>query len=848
MSPTSSMSSTPTYTSTITTRSESCTTREETSTDCGISSFASTTTTTSFTTASEAPACTRAPLDLNHDEGDNPQPPRDSCGRAPLNLIDDEGDNEHPQGTCFRAPLRLDDDEGDNSHQEGPSCTRAPLSLDEDEGNNEMPEDPSDWWPGSGNSTIPAPPSTLSESTTAPWGTGIPIGTPCQACDRHFNDCLQWRCKADGSDADQCAKFCLTSLCYDSTSPDICKTGTCRPPPCPKNAPVNYETADPAGKFTTVLGLPSKTTTVIVTPTGSIVPNCPTCDNVFAECVKTSCLQNGSEAEECAKRCMAYLCYGDHNAPLCKKGFCRPAACPAQTPVDYNTAQPGQPLTTVLSFPSTTTTVTATPTYGEPTLKHGPTPTCNAGHDTTPNGKWTVLFEHKIHEQPANATFKWDLWDENGCHAGAGMAWNQFLGYNITANIGTPMRNMHKMDHELLTNVTDSFSRAESEIYFQISKPVGGCKSAIKRDTTHDTPAQGKIDAPLSSDQDVFLNPNMGIGGPAPIIPLVPGILPTPAVPAPPKPVDCYTNFKVNKREPDVSWQIVNDCAQQCGSQKLTTNDVSCDSGVNKWQDNGDNPVSVRGGFCTFSMPFSTGNAGSNPSKWDRNSRWTLELVQNMEYETASIEWLLKDPDNNIVAHQIQDLSGPKEHKITIDVDSDTPEAAKMRYKMQMTITEPRNKDITLLKLTYQNNKKAWCDDGCGQGPHTIDTCAIGALTACQPWYQTETPDETKQSLLDYCYDGGKKKPCFSPMIYSNRDFSCDPVMDKWRPKNAGFERKLNCWWPYDFAVPYGLYDRPPNFKGAAVDDGPDGFNTFTDTPGLMPDHGGVNGSWRNAT
>ncbi|KAF3033539.1 hypothetical protein E8E11_001215 [Didymella keratinophila] len=725
--------------------------------------------------------CTKAPLDLNNDEGDNPQPPRDSCSRAPLNLDDDEGDNEHPEVSCPRAPLLLDDDEGDNSLPDGPSCMRAPLSLDDDEGNNEMPEDTSPWDPlNPSNSTVPVPPpSTLSDFVSH------------------------------------------------------------RPPACPKNPPVNYETADPAGGFTTVLGLPSKTTTVTVYPTGSIVPDCPLCENVFDECVKTSCLQDGSESDACAKRCLAHLCYGNHNAPLCKKGFCRPAACPAQAPHDFNTAQPGQPFTTILSFPSTTMTVTATPTYGEPTLTHGPTPSCNAGHGTTPNGKWTVLFEHKIYEQPANATFRWDLWDENGCHAGDGMAWNQHLGFNISANIGTPERDMYKMDFELLTDVTDSFSRAESEIYFQISKAVGGCKSITKRDASHDATVQ---DAPL--------NPVMGIIGPALILPTESDTPPAPtsAPPAPPKPDGCYTVFKVNNREPDVSWQIVNDCAQPCGSQKLTTNDVNCESGVNKWQDNGDNPVSVRGGFCRFSMPFSTGNAGSNPAKWDRNSRWTLELIQNMEYETASIEWLLKDPDQNVAAHQIQDLSGPKEHKITIDVDSDTPEATKMRYKMLMTITEARNKDITQLKLTYQNEKNAWCDDDCpGNGPKLIDTCAIGALTACQPWYQTETSNEKKQSLLNYCYDEGKKKPCFSPMIYSNMDFSCDPIIDKWRAKNAGFERRFNCWWPYDFAVPYGLTDRPPNFKGASVDDNPDGFNDFTDAPGLMPDHGGANRSWANA-
>lgn len=211
-----------TQTETIT---SACVTFEATNSACGLMGYSTTTTVSSFTsTSSEAPACSRAPLDLNNDEGDNPQPPRTtdgptctraplsldddegdnlhpeespSCSRAPLSLDDDEGDNEQPEEgpSCQLAPLSLDDDEGDNSQptsSEAPACTRAPLSLDDDEGNNELPDD---MLPSNG---------TISWSSSMPMtstSVNVPSGNPnpsCAECDTHFSRCgaqmarMQW--------------------------------------------------------------------------------------------------------------------------------------------------------------------------------------------------------------------------------------------------------------------------------------------------------------------------------------------------------------------------------------------------------------------------------------------------------------------------------------------------------------------------------------------------------------------------------------------------------------------------------------------------------------------------------
>jgi len=813
--PTTIVSLNSTRTETLTT---SCSTREETSTLCQGVGVTTTTTATSYTrTSSEAPACSRAPLDLNNDEGDNPQPPRDgpTCNRAPLSLDDDEGDNEHPEGPSCDSPLLLDDDEGDNSlpNSGGPQCTRAPLSLDDDEGNNEMPEDQGSWnLTMSVTPTRVAPPSTLSESTTAPWGTGIPTGTPCQACDKHFNECIKMRC-LDGSDAAQCAKFCLASVCYDSTSPDICKSGTCRPPACPKSSPVNFETADPAGGFTTVMSLSSKTTTVTVTPTGSIIPDCPLCETVFAECVKTSCEQDDSKPEECANRCLAYLCYGNHNAPLCKKGFCRPTACPAHAPHDFNTAQPAAPFTTVLPFSSTTITVTPTPTYGEPTLKASPTPSCTHGQEISPHAKWTVLLEHKIHQRPDNATLTWNLWDEHGCHAGNGMSSNVIVGRNISADIGAMGRpQKDTMGYMLHTDVTESMTSSSSEIYFQISKPVADCQSM------------------------------------------------------------CHTSWKVNNRDQGNSWQIVNDCAQACGMRELGPEDVHCDDGMNKWQDNGDKPTNIRGGYCTFRMPFEPMDDSAPPAAapWTRDSRWTIDFIQQMEYETASIEWWLRDPDGRNVSHFVKDLgSSPEQDQVTIETDASIAADKRMRYKMLMSVDHPMDKDKTTVKITYDSGLNKHCHyckekhDGLG---NFWLRCPARTWKECQPSYQNETNDEKQQSFLQICSDPAlylgrpqgprDGEPCTMPMIARNDSFSCNPVPAAFYPKNAGFERRFKCWWPNDFDEPYGRDDAPPpkdqiNWQ---LDIDPDTYVHGADMAGIsgtavaMGIDGGANGSRTNAT
>ncbi|KAH6644817.1 hypothetical protein C7974DRAFT_440410 [Boeremia exigua] len=680
-----------TMTETVT---SACVSFEATFSGCGLVGFTSTTTSSSITSSSssEGPVCTRAPLDLLNDEGDNEQPSPTTdgpaCSRTPLVLDNDEGDNEHPTSTpgpsCTRAPLSLDDDEGDNEQptsSEAPACTRAPLSLDDDEGNNEVPS----------NSSI---------------STSIPTQT--------------------------------------SNSSSISLTAT-------------------FASITSSTSLVSSTSTssVWATPTGA--PNCPTCDLVFATCIKESCKPDGSDAVVCAKFCLSALCYGADSAPYCKRGPCKPAACPTVNPTNFFSGEPAIPFTTVLSLPSTTMTITAIPSL---TMSYAPTPTCNAGHTIDPHGKWTALVEHGIQRNPANATLSWTLWDEHGCKAGEGQCWNQFLGFNISCDIGAPTRTPdYRMGYVLHTSVTDSLNALDSEIEFLISKPVDHCSEW------------------------------------------------------------CWVKWKTNARADGKSWQISDDCARQCSSPQLTATDVSCDDGINKWYDPGDTAIQKRGGYCTWRMPFSPANDDPPPppAPWTRESRWTIEFTQVMEYKTSSIEWVLKDPNGDKAGHLWKDTSDSERAMSLIYANDrgDRPDL-QMRYKVLLTVYQGRKKEDTQVRLTYGVMKNLGCK-------HTGDVDFTLEPGHCQPYYETESDDEKKQSRFENCY-------CPNPVMKDNVEFSCEKVFDKFYPKDAGFERKFKCWWPHDLMDPYGH----SGGDLAGVDaQGLEGF---------MGISGGRNVSWANAT
>jgi hypothetical protein len=413
-------------------------------------------------------------------------------------------------------------------------------------------------------------------------------------------------------------------------------------------------------------------------------------------------------------------------------------------------------------------------------LPIGPTPTCNAGHGVSPTGKWTLLIEHEIKERPDNATFTWRLWDENGCFAGQDSASNQILGRNISTDIGAFHRDQYKMGYALHTYVTESLSTSRSEIEFVISKPVLGCKS------------------------------------------------------------DCWTKWKISNPQESKPYQIHSDCTPECGSRNLDTDDISCDDGINKFHDNGVGSVQKRGGFCTFRMPFQPkdDSARPPPKPFTGDSRWTLSIRQFMEYDQSEIEWTLTDPNGEFVGTDLWDTSNANPYSGVVDTRGrdDHPET-NMRYKMKLTVGDPRSKDDTTVQLTYLSLENF---EGC-----RYDKKVVGEMPGCRPTYRTETNNQRQQSSLNDCYGvnpyTGKTTVCPKPML-SNMEFSCDPVPNAFYPKGAGFERKFKCWWPHDFVKPWDGLPRPSDELNTMA------LGGMNETSSAMGVNAGINGSWMNVT
>ncbi|KAF2999487.1 hypothetical protein E8E13_008687 [Curvularia kusanoi] len=400
-------------------------------------------------------------------------------------------------------------------------------------------------------------------------------------------------------------------------------------------------------------------------------------------------------------------------------------------------------------FPTGTASVTTSGTTAQIastiSISYSPTPTCNGGGHTTRDGKWTALIEHEIKRGPNKATLSWTLWDEHGCKAGGGSGTNEILGQNITQEIGAINRpEQDRMGYNVHVDVTDSLSTSDSTIDFMISKWIDGCR------------------------------------------------------------MRCWPKWQINKRDSSESWKITENCASKCGGPKFGPGEVSCSDDMNKWHDAGSTSHQKRGGYCTWRMPYKPGDdtpQPHGPASWTRASKWSLDIIQWMEYDKSSIEWWLKDPDGNNASHYWWDTSNvlPKGASLHINPDdAQNHPDLKMRYNMEVVIKDPRKKDSTTVRLTYLSDQKKKCT-----------YCEREGLcpSHCQPYYQTESNDQKQQSSLEVCshegYWGTMRFPCPTSMFQDNTEFSCDKVAGAFYPLGAGFERRFSCWWPHDFLDAY---------------------------------------------
>ena len=652
-----------------------CVSFEATYSGCNLLGIATTTTASSFTSTSsstETPMCTRAPLDLDNDEGDNEQPQKTSGNLS-----------------CRNSPLSLDEDEGDNVqplHQEVHACSRAPLSLDDDEGNNEMPAEVS-----SGVSMFFTPTQVAGSPSISSL---ISVSTAFLSVDPSIK-----------TSSMSISSFSLPPIVSSSTYSALSST-------------YRWGTGSSTG-----------------TPTTG---NCASCKSYFDDCAKMKCQPDGSDAESCAKWCLTALCQASDSIDYCKVGSCKHSACPMDKVSEMSKGVPAALFTTVLSLSSTQITITATPTSSTAiTLSASATPTCSTGGNISPDGRWTAYLEHQIRGH--DSSFTWTLWDQNGCEAGKGSVYNNIVGAELLTDIGAQHRPRElKAEYIVQTNVSDSTISSTSEIQFRISKPPIGCSEV------------------------------------------------------------CWVQWKINNSLDSKPWQITDDCAQQCGTQKLNTTNLSCDHGINKFQSNEDGSLKKRGGYCTWSISVeSTDDDHPPPLPFTRESTWHLKLRQQMEHERSEIEWGLFDPNMQQASYGWKDTSKGDAVNILIETqDRDSRPQDKMRYKMQLTVSQPRYKDKSRVQIQYVN---------IGQVPGCKYGTGIGFVPECNPSYVTESDDETEVAYINTCestYDGFQYI-CDHPLV-TKKVMGCDAIPHAFYPKNAGFERKFTCWWPHDFALKDG--------------------------------------------
>jgi hypothetical protein len=601
---------------------------EATLTACGIMGWTSTTTATSFT-SSTAPACTRAPLSLDDDEGDNPaEEPAPACTRAPLLIDEDEGDNtrpEDPAPSCTRAPLLIDEDEGDNA----PACTQAPQLVDDDEGDDERKPTPSPSPTSSRTTSWKAPPSTLSEgpvettlqppTITPPSQTSSsPPAMPtdctwpwCNCCRSTYADCVSLWCKPDGSNAAYCARICLTALCtFEKSSPEICRVGLCRLSACPKEPPRNIEDGQPAAPFTTVLRLPATTVTVTLMPSSSSAP-----------------LPSGT-------------------------------SLPSVTPITA-------------------------------------VPQCTPGA-ISPTSQWQAQMEFYYDINGPRLT--WDLYDHNGCHAGAGKG--DKLRIDQSAGSGAGNASAAAVMAGSFSNMSIAGPGSSVRSLSLPPSPSNAPAPHIKRQL-HD-PRQYIGTEIISSNRPVhdsmYYRVDARVKNPTSNSARTVFTLLRPAANCP---TECHPTFEIGDSAAKVPFYITNDCHSACSGHPAITNaDVGCSDGANILHRIA-TPLTGRTAFrrqfwCWWRMP--TIDRTLSP-----NATWRIRLRHEMEYATALVTWTLIDA-NGFEAGTGKVAAFSKTNSIKTDISSSSSRhgADALAVPIRLTVMRPTVEQDTWLELEFR--------------------------------------------------------------------------------------------------------------------------------------------------
>jgi hypothetical protein len=651
---------------------------EATLTACGIMGWTSTTTATSLT-SSTAPACMRAPLSLDDDEGDNPA--------------------EEPAPTCTRAPLLIDEDEGDNA----PSCTQAPLLIDDDEGDDERKPTPTPSPTSSRTTSWDAPPSTLSEgpvettlqppTITPPSQTSSsPPAMPtdctwpwCNCCRATYADCVSLWCKPDGSNAAYCARICLTVLCtFEKSSPEICRVGLCRLSACPKEPPRNIEDGQPAAPFTTVLRLPATTVTVTLMPSSS------------------------------------------------------------STPLPSVTSLP--PVTPITSVPQ-----------------------CTPG-SISPTSQWQVQIEHFF--DVTGVQLKWDLYDHNGCHAGAGK--DDKLRIDQSAESGAGDVSAAVVMAGSFSNI--SIAGPGSSVQ-SLSLPLSPSDAPVPPIEKRHDPREYVGTEIASSNRPVqdsmYYKVDARVLDPMSYSTRTVFTLQRSAADCA---TECHPTFEIGDGTAKVPYYITKDCHSACNDRPAITNaDVGCNDGANVLH-----RITLPTGktafrrqfWCWWRMP--TVNRTLRP-----NATWRIRLRHEMEYATALVTWTLIDA-NGFEAGTGKVAAFSETNSIQTDISSSSLRhgADALAVPIRLTVIRPTVEQDTWLELEFGKT-----------GPNCHERC-YPVLNTFSNRHTTGRPENAIQgwTWVTTCGINCEKD------IIAKPSTDCGFHGEPFAVQGAGRVREFECW------------------------------------------------------
>ena len=498
-------------------------------------------------------------------------------------------------------------------------------------------------------------------------------------------------------------------------------------------------------------------------------PWCNCCKSTYNDCVSLWCKPDGSNAEYCARVCLTALCTFSKSSPeICHKGLCRLSACPKEKPKNVEDGQPADMFTTVLSLPATTVTVTLTPS---PTTTPLPSvtpissvPQCTPGRISR-TSQWQAQME--LHSDKDGAQLTWDLYDHNGCHAGAGKA-DQLLndGSPISGRDISPYNAMAAISlakPEPLVSPNQPSLSSSDDIIPHMGQLHNSPKYLRTEITSHNRPTQHAmaywLDTRIDDPQSDHATATFTLMRPA-------ALCKTQCLPSFSLSLDPSTSTTTNR------WRITNSCASTCANTALLMPaDIGCSAPS----------VSAshtrRTFWCWWRMPYAPGTYLDPPLAPD--ATWRIRLHQEMLFASASITWTLIDPHGYDAGsgllstdHEVASLSG-----VITSSPARLPAHA-LALSIQLTVSRPTVEAYTWMRFEFQKIG-AKCRAECFPSLYTFSR--EGAM-APRPGY---VDGWTFLSDCSGVCEGGVVDDTTTGCAFGGEDFAV---------KGAGREREFECW------------------------------------------------------